>query len=277
MADLLIRDISWLVTVDEQRRILRNAAVAIDDGQIVDVGRAEEVEGKYSADIVLDGRGKIVLPGLFNCHTHMFQDFMRGLFDDYDLVTWISKLYGSRLGECLKEKHVRAAARLGCIENLKSGSTFILDHHLMRTTEEAIDEVVGAMKESGVRGLVSRGIREYTSQSKLYGIPKSHFPYSPSEELAITRRLMERWNKPNSQVAICPGPASITTSGPEIYKASKALAAEFRVPLHTHIAETRAEVESTRRAYGCGELEFLYRNGVLDAKTHVVHARNMVE
>src|SRR5579864_8518391 len=81
MSRLLIQNIDYLVTVDQGRRILRDGAVAIENGRFVAVGKTADVSAE-AGDEVIDGKGKMVLPGLFDTHIHNAQQLGRGLGDE---------------------------------------------------------------------------------------------------------------------------------------------------------------------------------------------------
>ena len=72
MADIIIKN-GTIVTMDPQRRILHDSAIAIEGTKIVALGSINEITEAYSADKIIDAKGKAVLPGLINCHTHLYQ------------------------------------------------------------------------------------------------------------------------------------------------------------------------------------------------------------
>src|ERR1041384_5042335 len=91
MATLIIARAEWLVTVDADRRILRDGALAIESDKIIAVGKSNEILAAHKADRVIDARGKLVLPGLINAHAHNTQQLARGLANDCYIQEW---LYG---------------------------------------------------------------------------------------------------------------------------------------------------------------------------------------
>src|ERR1043166_10049086 len=91
MATLIIAHAEWLVTVDADRRMLRDGALAIESDKIAAVGKSDEILAVHKADRVIDARGKLVLPGLINRHAHNSQQLARGLANDCYIQEW---LYG---------------------------------------------------------------------------------------------------------------------------------------------------------------------------------------
>ncbi|MEM2897513.1 MAG: amidohydrolase [Candidatus Bathyarchaeia archaeon] len=270
MANIIIKD-GTIITLDKNRRILRNGCLVIEGNRIIEVLSGKELTSKYSSDIEIDAKGKVVLPGLINTHTHMFQDLLRGPGDDRELMTWLSEMLYPVAKE-LSVSDVLAGAYLGCVEMIKTGTTCVLDNHHVNTGEEAIESVIKAMKETGIRGMVARGIKERTKRCEIWKIPDYLFQFTPEEEVKITEKLMKKWNNdPGKMVKVCPGPTAIFNCGPKLFLELKRLSDEYGVPIHTHVAESPEEVKSTLEDYGKREIEFLDDVGVLNDRFHVVH------
>ena len=80
--DLLVANIDWLITVDAERRIIRDASIAVDDGRIVAIDKSAVVAGGFSGRNVVDGRRTVATPGLIDCHLHSSFALSRGLADE---------------------------------------------------------------------------------------------------------------------------------------------------------------------------------------------------
>ena len=89
MVSLLIKN-GLIITVDKNRRIIKDGAIAIDNNKIVDVGKTDAIEKKYSAEKIIDAKGNIVMPGLINTHVHIWQELGKGLGTDVELYTWLN-------------------------------------------------------------------------------------------------------------------------------------------------------------------------------------------
>ena len=83
-ADLIIKDIAWLITVDRERRIIRDAAIAVDGGKIVAVGKSAEIAKSYTGKKAIDGRNTVATPGFIDCHLHSSFQLSRGLADELE-------------------------------------------------------------------------------------------------------------------------------------------------------------------------------------------------
>ena len=80
-----------IVTVDSVSSLYPDGAIAIDGDEIIAIGTSAEISGKYRSENVIDAKGKIVMPGMINCHTHLSMTLFRGLADDLQLQDWLTK------------------------------------------------------------------------------------------------------------------------------------------------------------------------------------------
>ncbi|MEM3453323.1 MAG: amidohydrolase family protein, partial [Candidatus Hadarchaeum sp.] len=116
MVDILVRG-GLLVTMNYNRQIVKQGSVAIESGRIVAVG--EEIKEK--ADQVIDARGKAVLPGLINGHTHLAMTLLRGFADDMPLDKWLfDKIWP--MEKRMEPRDCHVGALLGSLEMIKSGT-----------------------------------------------------------------------------------------------------------------------------------------------------------
>ena len=124
MPSLKIDNARFVVTVDPQRRIMRDASVLIDNGRIARVGKAAEL-ASASADRVIDGRNFVVTPGFVNGHMHIsYAHAVRGIFPD-DAGSPLNYVFKLQLAMTEEEEH--ATTLLGLVELLKSGTVCFVD------------------------------------------------------------------------------------------------------------------------------------------------------
>ena len=71
--DLLVHDVDWIATVDKERRIIRDGAIAITGDTITDIGKSDALKEKYSAEREVNAKGKLAIPGLIDTHVHSSQ------------------------------------------------------------------------------------------------------------------------------------------------------------------------------------------------------------
>jgi len=260
-----------LLTLDSRRRIIEDGAIVVEADRIVDVGDRTTIRSRWKLDRVMDCRGRVVIPGLINAHTHMFQNLLRGLGDDMELIGWLKNmLYPA--AALLTPDHIGVGARLGSIEMVKTGVTTVIDNHHIKTSENAVDHVAEACVKTGLRAFIARGMKQRTKRSQMWGVPDHVFEFELAEDVAITERLLKRWReKGNGLVEVTPGPTAIFSTGPDLLREAKRISKQYKVPMHIHIAESPSQVSSSLEDYGMREVEFLDHIGVLDARTHVVH------
>ncbi|MCZ7574751.1 MAG: amidohydrolase [Ardenticatenaceae bacterium] len=261
-----------ILTLDPARRVISDGCLVIEEDRIQAVGtRAELAAEVERTDRRIDGRAMVAMPGLVNAHTHSFQSLLRGLADGLDLVGFLKRV-AYRVAPLMTTAETRLGAALSILEAIKTGTTCLIDNHSGNTGFSATDEIAQTFKESGLRGVVARGIRLPTPRARAWAVPEHVFQFTLAQEIEITRDLIRRWrSEANGRVRICPAPLTLFLATSEDLRVAKALADEYAVPLHIHVAEARSEVEATLQDYGCREVELLAQLGVLDQQFHVVH------
>ena len=125
-ADLLVVG-GTVLTMDAAAAVIPRGGVAIRGGRILEVGRGSLLKKRYRARRVLDAEGRLVLPGLVNAHTHIAMTLFRGVRDDEDLLTWLTKYMFPLEARFVSPDFVRTGALLGCWELIASGTTTFAD------------------------------------------------------------------------------------------------------------------------------------------------------
>jgi len=232
--DVVIKD-GYVITMDPKRRIFERGSVAIEGDKIIAVGK----DVKEKADVVIDARGKVVLPGLVNAHTHLSMTLLRGVADDMELKPWLeTKIWP--LEKNLTGERVYAGALLGCLEMIKSGATCFADQYFF------MENVAEAVERSGIRGVLSYGIIEKGD------IKKRESELKAGEKLVKTCHGIA-----DGRILTMFGPHAPYTCSPECLSQVKELAKKYKVGIHTHIAETKWEVEEITKRYGKRPVEHL--------------------
>src|SRR6201999_1568208 len=146
----------WLITMNERREILERGSVCVENDRIAAVGSRQQLQRKYPGAEVVDCSRRIVMPGMVNTHTHLFQTLLKGLGDDMVLKKWFTCMTGPS-GVHLRPENAHAAAMHGCLESIRSGVTTLVDFMYVHTLPGMIKSVVEAFEATGVRGVVCRG------------------------------------------------------------------------------------------------------------------------
>jgi len=266
--DLLLTG-GTVVTVDDARRIIDDGAVGIADGRIEAVGTAAELAGVRAARIV-DCTGKAVLPGLVDCHTHLYQGLARSLGEGMPLWSWLSQFMWPYAAEMTLED-ARAAALLGAVEAVRAGTTCIVDHHYAPSDFESTLEVAGAIESVGLRGVVARALAGPPSDvARSHGLAGKLFAHTIDEEIAITRRCIAA-RPPGSRVAIWPAPHNVVYTDQELIRRAVALARETGTGWHAHCASAVRDPAVYTAAYGMRPVEWLHGEGLLGAGATLAH------
>ena len=122
----------WLITMNDRREVLDRASVAVSGDRIVVVGSRAALVRAYPEAEIVDCAGKIVMPGMVNTHTHLFQTLLKGLGDDMELKRWFTCMTGPSAVHLTRED-AKAAARHGCVELIRSGVTTLVDFMYVHT------------------------------------------------------------------------------------------------------------------------------------------------
>jgi len=268
--DLLIKS-TTVVTMDNTRRILTDAAIAVLGDSILDVGPSLELEKKYLADKVIDGTNKTVFPGWVNTHSHLFQGALKGLGRDKGLFDWLDSSVRFALHEIGYEE-VYAAALVGAIENIRSGSTSVLDYHYAHAKERGLDDAVTrAFEDVGIRGILGR------AHTKVNKMPQgAACPHVETEEdfFEDVDRLQAKYqNHPTISLALAPG--IIWDLSEEGYRQCRVVADRYGLPITMHVLESDDDNQYTQETYGMNTIPFLERTGVLGPDFLAVHCVNM--
>lgn len=251
--DLLLTNANVL-TIDDQLHQYTNGAVAIRGDQFVAAGFEEDLLQRYIAHEVFDCQGKVVMPGLINAHTHVPMTLLRGLADDLRLDVWLMGYMMPVEREFVNPEFVRLGTLLACAEMIQSGVTCFADMYYFE------EDVARATADAGMRALCSQTVLKFPSPDAA----------SFEESLAAAREFIQCW-KGHSLIVPSVAPHAPYTCTEEILQATAALAVEFDVPLHTHLAETSQEVENMRRAEGMPVIPYVKKHGLFNAKVLAAH------
>ena len=248
MSSLLIKNIDILVTMDEQRRELSAAAIYIKDGFIHAIGDLSELPN--TADEVLDLTGHIIFPGFVNTHHHFYQTLTRAVpkAQDVNLFNWLVTLYP--IWARLTPGDIRLSTQTALVELALSGCTTASDHLYLFPNGSRLDDEILAAGEVGLRLHASRGSMSLGESDG--GLPPDSVVDSEEDILADSQRLIETYHDPNpgSMVQIVLAPCSPFSVTGTLMRQSAALAREYGVQLHTHLAETKDEEDFCIEKFG---------------------------
>ncbi|MDE0156044.1 MAG: amidohydrolase family protein [Gammaproteobacteria bacterium] len=266
-ADTLIKG-AVIVTQDEQRRIIRDGALAIRGDRIAAVGTRAELEDKVNAASVIDGRRFVITPGFIDAHIHITGDpLTRGYVPDD-----ISDAFGDTLRRWVIPRYLahtpadeRLSARLAAVEMLRAGTTCFLEAGTIRY----LDEVAEGLVEAGIRGRIGAWVEGRA--------------FSPEDDEAqLTGRAIRKLEQEverfpadsGTRIAAWPILIGHSTNTDEVWKAAKALADANGLGVSAHMSPYRADSAWYLENLGRRPVEHLADIGVLGDNlclTHLVH------
>lgn len=246
-----------VLTMNQEMDIFPDGAVAIQDDHIVAVGPKTELLERFQAKETLHFPGQVIMPGLVNAHTHLSMNLVRGLADDLRLDVWLMGYIMPTERQFVNEEFVYLGAQLAAAELIMSGVTMFADMYYFE------GEVARAAAEVGLRGLCGQSILKFpTPDAESY-----------EQSLEYTEKFIQQW-KGHPLVVPCVAPHAPYTCTDEILRACTQLARKYDIPLIIHVAETRLEVEDSRKEFGMPVVPRLKKLEVLSHKclcAHCVH------
>jgi 5-methylthioadenosine/S-adenosylhomocysteine deaminase len=252
-ADLLIAG-GTVVTMDADRRILENGAVAIRGDQIVGVGKRAEIEARYASTAKIDAAGHLILPGFINGHTHVPMTLLRGLKDDVTLDVWLKNYIFPAEAKNVTEEFVRWGTRLAAAEMIRSGVTTFADMYYF---EDAIAEET---KAAGMRGILGESWLDFP-------VPDNK---NEAEAAAYTEKFLKRWQgDPLIHAAVAPH--SIYLCSRKTLHDVQALAQKYHAPILIHVAEIKKELDDSLAKNGATPVQYMNRIGFLGPDVVAAH------
>ncbi len=259
-----------LVTVDGERRIITDGALAVTGGILRAVGKRSAVREQFPQEReITDLRGGLVIPGLINTHVHLAQALLRGCADDLALVDWLTKRVWVLQGNFDAEDG-RLSAELAILEMLKSGTTAFVES--MIAGRYGFDGIARVVETSGIRAVLSKVVMDLPSYATAAGSMYPGMIEDPETSFEEALAMHERWDGAADgriRVWFGPRPPGGTTSA--LYRKMMAAARERGMGVTVHLAEVRADVEHTRAEFGLRPIEYARSVGMLGPDVLLIH------
>jgi len=251
--DLLING-GTIVTMDGDRLILEDGALVVKGDVISAIGFRSDLEKKYIADQTIDARGKLVLPGFINGHTHVPMTLFRGLHDDVTLDEWLHKYIFPAEAKNVTEEFVRWGTRLAAAEQIRGGITTFADMYYFE------DAVAEETKKAGMRGVLGETFIDFPAPDNK----------DESEVLAYTEKFLKRWQN-DPLIHAAPAPHSIYTCSQKTLQDAAGLARKYNAPILIHVAEMKKELDDSRAQNGTTPVQYLNKIGILGPDVVAAH------
>ncbi|MCI9344983.1 MAG: amidohydrolase [Lachnospiraceae bacterium] len=228
--------------------VIRETTLYIEEDKITGIG---DKPAGFTADKVIDGTDKLVIPGLVNCHTHSYMSFMRNVADDLSFMDW---LFGTidPIEQQMTDEDTYWGANLAIIEMMKSGTTCFNDMQMN------IHQTTRAVKESGMRAVICRGL--VGSGSDEAGQMRLRQAYEERDAAKDCDRLTFKL-----------GPHAPYTCDDAFLKIVAAEAKKENMGIHVHLSESESEISQIQEKYGCTPIALAEKCGIFDVPAIAAH------
>src|SRR5467141_1232070 len=243
-----------VVTMNAERRIIEDGAVAVNGDTIVAVESRANIEAKFAAAQTINAGRKLVLPGFINGHTHAPMTLLRGLRDDVTLDEWLRKYIFPAEAKNVTEEFVRWGTRLAAAEQIRGGVTTFADMYYF---EDAIAEET---KAAGMRAILGESWLDFP-------VPDNK---NETEAAAYTEKFLKRWQgDPLIHAAVAPH--SIYLCSEKTLHDVQVLAQKYHAPILIHVAEIKKELDDSLAQNNATTVQYMNRIGLLGPDVIAAH------
>lgn len=255
-ADIIIRNCTILPMTNTE--IIKHGIIATKKDKITYAGR-EAKAPKIKAETTIDGTGKVATPGLINCHTHLPMTLFRGIAEDQPLTTWLNQTIWP-LEAKLTPNDVYDGALLGCLENIKNGTTTFADMYFQE------EKIAMAVEKAGLRAVLAPGIIEAGDREKGEEMLKEAVEFAQKYDGYADGRVTAQL-----------GPHAVYTCSPKLLIKIQQAAAKLNVGIHIHIAESEQMANLVKKRYGLTEIELLKSIDFLSPNVLAAHCIHLTQ
>ncbi len=247
-----------------EKRESFNGYARVRDGAIAEVGAGIPPTIQAGEEII-DGAGCVLMPGLINAHTHLYQVLLRAVWEDLELMPWLKRIYGC--ARVLRPEHFYAGSLLGCVEAIRSGVTTVCEHNFLNPSPECGFETIRAIKDAGVRAVFARTIMDTGEIVPECTKEKPEQAFRRIEEILAHHARGEQL-----QFMTGPNTPPINTT-PGLLKEIRRFADDKVLGISAHVAESKSVVECVRREHGKnGVVEFLHEFAIPGPNSIFAHS-----
>jgi len=279
---LLIRN-ALIVTMNEQNDVIEKGSIVIDGNQLAYVGPAERTPpGPFGQTI--DGDRMIAMPGMVNSHCHSPANLVRGMMPSKPLEIWRAYYRASLRG--MRDEDFYASALLGGMEMLKSGATTVLDHFAGSASCRFMGAgaAIQAMRDLGLRHVAALTVTDKNYEETIplgetaaelnAEIKRMSASEAKSTQawLDECKSFIETFHAPEKLTTACPGPSAVQRCSDELLQGCSEIARRRGLPVHIHLAETKAQQVQGDKIYGHSLLQHLDSLGLVGRSLSCAHS-----
>lgn len=261
--DMIVKSDHFYTMTGEGVGYKTGVAMAIDKGRIIAMENESEILGEYSAEEMLDLKGKAIFPGFIDAHMHTGYGIMRGLAQDTNF--WM--MYGlGPFNNVVTEEERNSGSKLAIIEAIKAGTTTLGDY------EYNMDIVSSFIDKLGARGNLTQLIREAVERVYAPGEIYEFNPEKGEKSLQEALDLYDKWhNKADGRIKILFGPQGADFLSEELLLKIQRIAKERNTKIHMHTQQGDRETYQVVKRYGKRPVAYLKNIGYLDETLMAVH------
>lgn len=243
---------------------VEEGTVAVKDGEIVEVGPAQELEAAFSDGERLDGSGCLLMPGLIDGHTHLYAALTTGMPGPEKAPRTFPQILERiwwQFDKALNLEDIYVSALVGSVASIRNGITTILDHHASPgTVAGSLDRLAAAVEEVGLRACLA------------YEVSDRDGEVIRDEGIAENRRFVRAaQSREDNLLKGLFGLHAVFSLSDETLRRCAEEAEDLGVGCHMHLAEHRPEVEKFEKTHDPRISQFLADIGILGPQTLVAH------
>ncbi|TAK74176.1 MAG: TRZ/ATZ family hydrolase [Gammaproteobacteria bacterium] len=250
----------WLITCEEQNRVLENHAMAIKDQKILAILPSEKAQQTYQASQEYHYSSHAVLPGLINSHTHIGMNFFRGLADDLELMDWLNNHVWPAEKKWLSHEFVYDASLMAMAEMIRCGTTCFNDMFFF------LDATASAALTAGMRAHIGMHI---------IGVSNA-WAKTPEECFDKALAFYHQYKDADLITPTMAPHSTYTLSLPDLIKA-KEIADEYQLKINIHLQETSSEVQIAMQKYNKRPLQLIHEIGMVSPNLIAIHMTQIDE
>ena len=247
----------WILPIAPQNIVLKDYAIAVLDGKIIEISPILEIENKYQAITSVQLPGHVILPSFINAHTHLAMSYFRGLGDDLPFMSWLKDYVWPAESATVSMDFVKDATSHAVVECIRSGVSCVNDHYFFE------NEVANILASAGLKGLVSNCIFNFGT------------PWAESAEICFEQSLsLQQHTAAMKNIHAALGPHSPYGTDDDIMACCAELSKKHQLKIHIHLHESRAEIENFTKIHGMSPIQYYDSKGWLGKDfiaVHVVH------
>ncbi len=264
---ILIKN-GYVLTLNQKRQIIHDGAIYIEENQILDVGKSEDLK-THRADAVIDAKNKIVMPGLVDTHIHLSQALIRGCADDVSLVDWLKKYVWVLQGNFTKDDG-KVSAELCMAEMIRTGTTSFID--CMIHTRYGFDGIAKAVEQAGMRGALSKIIMDSTGYADSPDIMYPGMVENAEACLTETEQMYRKWHrKADGRIQVWYGLRSLGGVTSELFKEVAHRTREKRTHMTMHLGEVVDDVRYAKENFDTNLTGFAQMHDLLGPEMVFAH------